>query len=516
MDIPPPSLSLGLTLCFVPPGTFACWFVAVFRAHHVWRDTFGECALRCLLPSALFSLERPVIRCSGKPVCAPGCLRQKFVKRISPSNYVKHRGDEFSAAYVESQISPVSLQERIEILDVLRGLAVCGILIGNMQWFSGYGMMPPSVARQGPIGDQITHFLVHFFVEGKFYSIFSFLFGFGFALQIARAEERGDLKASLFKRRLFWLLVIGLLHAYLLWAGDILSVYALMGFVLVLFRKKTNGPLLKWAFGLLVVPILTYVLLYILFVAFVSPEAVAKLDAAQIGFWNESVKKVSRGSYLQIITDFNLNYIVGRYASLLLEMRLPKILAMFLLGFYAYRRGVFNDLSGHRPFIRRVFVYGLILGLVGNFAFAAFAGAEAVLPPSPAGIVGVISYAFGVPALALFFIGLVATLWQRAAWRRLFVFLAPVGRMALTNYLLQTVICVLIFYGYGFGQFGRFGATTATLIALAIFMCQILMSALWLKYFSYGPLEWIWRQFTYRRRLDLRLKRQPTTVDSLT
>lgn len=414
----------------------------------------------------------------------------------------------------QSQISPISLPERIEILDVLRGLAVCGILVGNMQWFSGYGMMPPAIARQSPFADQVTHFLVHFFVEGKFYSIFSFLFGFGFALQIARAEERRDSRASLFKRRLFWLLVIGLLHAYLLWSGDILSIYAVMGFVLILFRRKTNGALLKWAFVLLAIPILTYILLYILFVAFVPPDAVAKLDAAQINFWNETVRKVPQSSYLQIITGYNLNMIAGRYASVILEMRLPKILAMFLLGFYAYRRKVFQNLSSHQPFIRRVLVYGLILGLVGNVTFAAFAGAEAVFPPSPAGIVGVITYAFGVPALALALVALVATLWQRAPsshGRRLLASLAPVGRMALTNYLMQTVICVFIFYGYGFGQFGRFGATTATLIALAIFVFQILMSALWLKYFSYGPMEWIWRQLTYRRRLSLRIKHPQMT-----
>jgi uncharacterized protein len=417
-------------------------------------------------------------------------------------------------SYVSKPIRPISAQERIEILDVLRGLAVCGILIGNMQWFSGYGMMPPALAAQTPFADRMTHFLVHFFVEGKFYSIFSFLFGFGFALQISRAEERGDTKASLFKRRLFWLLVIGLVHAYLLWAGDILSVYALMGFVLILFRKKTTGALLKWAFVLLVIPILTYILLYVLFVAFVPPEALAKLEAAQISMWNNSVNTVPQSGYLQIISGYNLNYIAGRYASLILEMRLPKILAMFLLGFYAYRRGFFQNLSNHKSFIRRVLVYGLILGLVGNVAFAALAGAEAVLPPSPVGIIGVVTYAFGVPALALFFIALVATLWQKTAWRRLLSFLAPVGRMALTNYLLQTVICVLIFYGYGFGQFGRVGARTATLIALFIFLFQIMISALWLNYFSYGPMEWIWRQLTYRQRLDLRLKREASAARS--
>src|SRR2546430_13149279 len=241
----------------------------------------------------------------------------------------------------QSQISPISLPERIEILDVLRGLAVFGILVGDMKWFSGYGLLAAAIARQSPFADQVTHFLVHFFVEGKFYSIFSFLFGFGFALQIARAEERGDSRASLFKRRLFWLLVIGLLHAYLLWSGDILSIYAVMGFLLILFRRKTNRALLKWAFVLLAVPIVTYILLYILFVAFVPPDAVAKLDAAQINFLNETVRKVPQSSYLQIITDYNMHIIAGRYASAILELRLPKILAMFLFGFYVYRRKSF-------------------------------------------------------------------------------------------------------------------------------------------------------------------------------
>ena len=414
----------------------------------------------------------------------------------------------------EGKISPISSNERIEILDVLRGLAVGGILIGNMQWFSGYGMMPPVLAAQTPLADQITHFLVHFFVEGKFYSIFSFLFGFGFALQIARAEERGDQSASLFKRRLFWLLVIGLLHAYLLWAGDILSIYALMGFVLILFRRKTNEALLKWAFWLLVIPIFTYILIYFLFVAFVPESALSGFEASQGDRWKESVQQIQQGGYFEILTSYNLQYIVGRYAGLILQMRLPKILAMFLLGFYAYRRGFFQNLSNHQPFIRRVLIYGLIVGLVGNLVFVMSAKSEADFPPSPAGIAGVTAYAFGVPALALFFIALIATLWQKKAWHRLLAFLAPVGRMALTNYLMQTVICVFIFYGYGFGQFGKHGALASTLIAFAIFLFQILISALWLKYFSYGPMEWIWRQLTYRKRLNLRLNREQTATRS--
>lgn len=404
----------------------------------------------------------------------------------------------------EKQIGPISLHERIEVLDVLRGLAICGILVGNMQWFSGYGMMPPALAAQAPMADQITHFLVHFLVEGKFYSIFSFLFGFGFALQIARAEERGDLKASLFKRRLFWLLAIGLLHAWLLWAGDIVSIYAVMGFILVLFRKTKTEKLLKWAVILLAVPVFWYALQYILFAAFVPAEAIAQMQAAQANSWTDSVNTVSNGSYWQILTEYNRNYVVGRYAGLIFQMRLPKILAMFLLGLYAYRRGIFQDLPAHGPFIRKVLIYGLAVGIGGNAIFAWVSGSEAGFPPSPANLAGVILYAFSVPALALGIAALIVTLWQKAAWKRVLAFLAPVGRMALTNYILQTVICVSLFYGYGFGLFGKFGALTATLIALGIFLFQIVASGLWLRYFAYGPLEWIWRQLTYRKRLSLR------------
>jgi len=403
----------------------------------------------------------------------------------------------------QTEIGPVQQAERIELLDALRGLAVCGILIGNMQWFSGYGMMPPALEAQAPLTDQIAHFLVHFLIEGKFYSIFSFLFGFGFALQIARAEERGDTNASLFKRRLFWLLIIGLLHAYLLWAGDILSIYALMGFILILFRKKTDESLLKWAFWLVLVPVFWYVLLFALFAAFAPPDAGAAIEKAQADQWNNAVSTVSTWGFWQIVIDYNKNYVVGRYIGLVAGMRFPKILAMFLLGVYAHRKRIFQDLSNNQVLLRKVLIWGFAVGVVGNLVFAILAGNESPVPPSLAAVVGVIGYAFGVPALALFIIALVATLWQKDVWQTLLKLIAPVGRMALTNYLLQTVICVTIFYGYGFGQFGRFGAFNSTLIALAIFAIQIVISSLWLRYFEYGPMEWIWRQLTYRKRLSL-------------
>jgi len=177
---------------------------------------------------------------------------------------------------------------------------------------------------------------------------------------------------------------------------------------------------------------------------------------------------------------------------------------MFLLGFYAYRKGFFRWPLDHQPFIRKAMVYGLGLGLVCNPLFAWFAHSEADFPPSVSGMIGIVMYGIGVPGLAVGIAALVVTLWQSDAWRKALGVFAPVGRMALTNYLMQTAVSLFIFYGWGLGYYGKVGPLTATLLALAIFAAQVVLSSIWLKYFAYGPIEWIWRQLTYKRRLELR------------
>lgn len=409
-------------------------------------------------------------------------------------------------AVLINSFRPVVSEKRIEVLDALRGLSILGILIANIQFFSGNALMPVFMSEQSAFVNKIAQFLICFFVLGKFYSVFSFLFGFGFALQIARAKERGDIKASFFKRRLFWMLVIGLLHAYLIWAGDILSIYAVTGFFLILFRNRQDKTLLKWAFGLLAFPILSYALVYVLSAAFASTEtAIQPGVEKQTAEWNGLVNILGQGTFLQIL-DFNVRGLMPfRYVGLFMEMRLPKILAMFLLGVYAYRCGLFNNIAAHKDFIRRVMLRGFILGVTGNALLAVLLLIDVrSTTPSLSGLAATVAYAFGVPAMALFYIALIVTLWQtRNALRGLLSHLVPVGRMALTNYLLQTLISVSIFYGYGAGQFGKHGVASATLIAFIIFFLQIPFSALWLNYFSYGPMEWIWRQLTYRQRLPI-------------
>jgi uncharacterized protein len=153
--------------------------------------------------------------------------------------------------------------------------------------------------------------------------------------------------------------------------------------------------------------------------------------------------------------------------------------------------------------IHRVLIYCLPAGIVLNLVFAYYAGRESVLPPEPIGLLGVVSYGFGVPALALGIIALIVTLWQNHNGQKALSIFAPVGRMAMTNYLLQTVVAISIFYGFGFGLYGTTGAAKATVIALVVFVFQVVLSTMWLKFFQYGPMEWIWRQLTYRKRLPL-------------
>lgn len=255
--------------------------------------------------------------------------------------------------------NPITQNERLEIIDVLRGLAVCGILIANIQLFSGALFQLEVFRDQAPLADRIAQFLIQFFVGGKFYSIFSFLFGFGFALQIERAEQRGDTEARLFKRRLYWMLVIGFLHAFPLWYGDILSIYAMTGFFLIKFRRTDNSSILRWAVALILFPIITYTLVYVVYSLFFTPAAAAPNNGEAINTYNQIVNFVSTANFPMMLP---VNVTLGlpqRYIGLFYEMRFTKILGMFLLGLYAYRMGILQHIAGHLPFNQTSLLVGI-------------------------------------------------------------------------------------------------------------------------------------------------------------
>jgi uncharacterized protein len=400
----------------------------------------------------------------------------------------------------------VDSAERMTVLDVLRGFALLGIVLANVHAFAG--LMFPEALGMPPAttADNVTMGLTHLLITGKFYSLFSLLFGVGFFVFLQRAEAKGMPAVPLFRRRLRWLLVIGLLHALFLWAGDILTVYALVGFLLVPFRRLSHRTLLPSAAALLTLPVVAYALMWMAGVG--DPFASAPDTAPAVGAGDDFdavgwMVDGFRGGYGDVLLA-NAMFLVGRWIDLLITLRFPKVLGMFLIGFWIGRAGLARDLDAHAGLFRRVLVVGVLVGLPANAYLAWATERVAYLPGSLAGFLSTVASAAGVPSLALAYAAGMALLMRRARAARLLGVLAPVGRMALTNYLLQTLACALVFYGYGLGLMGSAGPAQAALIALAIFALQVPLSVLWLRYYAFGPAEWVWRRLTYRARLNAR------------
>jgi uncharacterized protein len=394
--------------------------------------------------------------------------------------------------------APVS-SGRIAVLDVLRGVAVAGILLANVLTFFGWFIIPPETAASLPTAaaDGIAYFLERVLIEGKFYSIFSLLFGIGFGVQLARG---GDEALPRFRRRLRILLAIGAIHALFIWAGDILMLYALLGFTMPWFARKTDRSLLRWSVALLAMPAALYVVALagwaLLAPASPPPDAGASEGPPQ--FVLEAFAAMGTGGVAEAFRG-NLILLVGRWADLFATMRFPKVLGMFVLGLWAVRTGLALLPADHRPTLRRWALIGIGVGLPVNLLSVWAFDRWEYLPPSAGGLLGVAAQGVGFPLLAIGYACTVAL--AVVGGRRLLDVFAPVGRMALTNYLMHSVVCVVLAYGFGFGLWWRVGASTAMGIAAAVILVQIPLSAWWLSRHRFGPVEWVWRRLTYGRAI---------------
>lgn len=384
---------------------------------------------------------------------------------------------------------------RLPSLDVLRGVAVAGILFANVLVFFGLMFLPPGRAAALPTAgaDGVVRFLERVLVEGKFYSIFSLLFGIGFGLQLARG---GEPALPRFRRRLRILLAIGAFHAFLIWAGDILMLYALLGFTLPWFARRSDRELLRWVVILLAIPTALYAVALAVWML-VEPAAPASAAAMPAGILT-IFERMGTGSVKDAFIG-NLLMVAGRWADLFATMRFPKVLGMFVLGLWTVRAGLALSPSSHRPLLVRWSLLGWGIGLPANLVGAWAAQHWPYVPPSGGGLLGVAMQMVGFPMLALGYAATVGLLVVDG--RRLMMVFAPLGRMALTNYLMHSVICVVLSYGFGLRLWWRIGASTAMAIAAAIVVVQIPLSAWWLSRYRFGPVEWIWRRFTYGRPL---------------
>lgn len=398
---------------------------------------------------------------------------------------------------------PVRSSERYVILDVLRGLALLGIALANFPEFSLYSFLPVEAAGAMPTAgiDRIVRYLQYIFIDGKFYTIFSLLFGIGFSIIITNAARKGANGFRIFYRRMFVLMLIGFLHLMFLWSGDILMLYALLGMLLPLFRNFSNRALLAWAFVMMAIPMAVD---YMVELSGINPSAsVVELQqfyCAKYGITDENFAYWLRDAeHYNETFEFLIQGALVRVQEFIDGNRYFKVMGLFLLGFCIGRNRFYADLSSLMPQLKRIARYGFIIGLPLSFIYAwsAINGR-----PWGLGMHAVLYFVSVFPLGFAYVAGISLCYLRRPQWKG-FRFFALPGRMALTNYIGQSAFGMLLFYGIGFGFGAGVGLIYVVLIAAGVWIVQALFSSVWLHFCQFGPLEWIWRMFTYGKVFKL-------------
>ncbi|HYO69094.1 MAG TPA: DUF418 domain-containing protein [Archangium sp.] len=416
----------------------------------------------------------------------------------------------------QAEARPIDASERLALLDVLRGFALCGVFVSNVfMWFSGRAYMtrPQIEAAMASATwvDQALVYTMGVLVNGKFITIFSFLFGLGFSVQMMRAEARGAAITPLYMRRLVMMFLIGCVHLFGLWLGDILTTYATIGFALLLFRERSDKTLLIWAAVLIFLSPMVVGGLMNFLPSLLSGGAESGPDAAKAAMERsnqlraDTMKAFSSGTYVEMLRA-NTRHFFGQFVQGLVPF-LFAILGRFLLGLMAGRRRLFHDAPQHLAFFRKLLRWSLGLAVAGSVIVIAVQTMMRQkmfeMPPPVMMLLSVVRQFNEVGLAAVYVAGLVL-LFQREAWQRRLMVLAPVGRMALTNYLSQTVISLFIYYGIGLGLMGKISPGATVALSLVIFAVQVVLSHWWLSRFRFGPAEWVWRSLTYGKAQPMR------------
>ena len=405
------------------------------------------------------------------------------------------------------RLAPVQTTQREIFMDVLRGFAILGIFIANLNGFSWYN---GSAKATGPYllpgADNTMSFLHQMFIEGKFYSIFSLLFGWGIALQFKRAEEKGINALPTVRRRLFFMLLLGAVHL-LLWPGDIVFFYAILAFVLLPLRKLSNKTLLITGCLLVLSPILLYWLKMtwpvLNYPADLAIKTATKVESSLFTIKSEqdflNIMKHGNSWFEQV--QMNVVGFFYRYNYLFFVSRIPKVFGIFLIGYVIGRSDFYKNILQHKKIVYWAIGIGLVVGLPANYFLAYYMSNHGgdYWQLKTKGLYQTIFYALGVAPLAMAYVGLFMLSFQKVAGKKVLSVFAPVGKMAFSNYILQTLIGSFVFLGPGLGYFGEVGPVYYTIFGVVVFIFQIILSTIWLKFFNYGPVEWIWRSATYKK-----------------
>jgi uncharacterized protein len=332
--------------------------------------------------------------------------------------------------------------------------------------------------------DRLVYASLHVLIDSKFSTIFSILFGVGFSIQISRAK--GIAFTSYFVKRMLILLAIATLHAYAFWYGDIIRYYAVAGLMMLLVRHWSDRSLLITSVLLMA---LATPVIFILNEVFAAPAADG-LTKGQI------LTAFGQGSYQQVLRmnwriDDVRNFWQGS------PLTIVSTTGKVMLGYWMGRIGLFTNPQAHRPLLRRWFWWGALVGVPSSAVFWAVKSGTLSLTPGLAWLPFVI--AGGMVLQSLFYISAFVQAFQHLRWRGLLRTLVPVGKMALTNYLTQTLIGLFLFYGYPPGPhlMGQVGPANLLLLGITIYALQVVFSHWWLRTHEQGPVEWLWRKLSY-------------------
>lgn len=400
---------------------------------------------------------------------------------------------------LELASAPVNPSERIDAIDALRGLALFGVLAINVAMEFRVSIFEQFLPPAGTAStlDRAAQTFLTMTIELKAFALFSLLFGVGLAIQFERLAPNPR-RAVLLVRRLAVLLAIGVAHLFLIWNGDILTEYSLAGLLVLPFLW---GPRWLLAFGAAL-----FLALYL-----AMPLLPAVVSWPTMSWMKNHVAEARQVYGMGGFTDI-LAFRIGEVASFLpLHVAIfPRTLALFLFGMLAWRMDILRRPATHRLLLLAVAVGGILLG--GALTVAEQAQALSELPWRARLSVGQLATVL----LATGYGAAVFAALNTPTGKRMLGWAAPLGRMAFTNYLAQSVIFGWIFYGYGLGLFGRVGVVAALAIGVGVYVVQAMFSPLWLSYYRFGPVEWLWRSLMYGTAQHLRRDRAaPVTAGVL-
>ncbi|MBG6130261.1 uncharacterized protein IWQ47_001656 [Aquimarina sp. EL_43] len=393
---------------------------------------------------------------------------------------------------------PIKVKKRIDVLDVFRGFAILGIFVVNIVIMNSTFLNQDEFAKQWTSSiDQISGKILQLFFYTKFFPIFSLLFGLGISMQALKMLDKGKLSFSFFARRMFILFLFGVLHIVFLWSGDVLNLYALLGLITMVMIKKSNKLILTLSVVFLFFPFYDQLFEYVFNLLNFRPEIYLS------DYTGETVNQIIKnGTYVEGIQLRLLEYLSN--IPMLFGFLAPVAISMFLLGLYLGKNKIYDSLD---TFIQRIKKPMLVIAVITNIYRVLFLFVlpdYAIYSTDTFRPVFIKLMVFSDIAMGLFYLWSIGWFWYNTRYKFIVSPLKYVGRMALTNYIMQSFIGLILFSSIGFGLYETLSPSQTLLTAIVVFVFQVLLSKIWLTYYQFGPLEWIWRCLTYKELLPIK------------